>query len=45
MRQADKDIYFDDIEIEPVDQEQLKEIVFLLLEREVKDEHRRFIQK
>ena len=37
VRQSDKDIYFEDIEIKPVDQESMREIEFIILEQEVKD--------
>jgi len=40
MRQADKDIYFDDIKTKPVDQESRKEIEIIILEKEKIDEHR-----
>lgn len=37
MKTADKDNYFDDIVIKPVDQESQREIEFITLDMEVKD--------
>lgn len=37
MRQADKDIYYNDIVIKSVDQESQREIEMLILEQEAKD--------
>lgn len=45
MKLIDKDIYFENIPIQPVGQEQLKEIEFLILKKESKDGRRRFVCK
>ncbi len=45
IKQIDKDIYYDSIEIKPTNIESMREIELIILRKEKENEHKRDLQK